>query len=943
MNNLENSLRQRTQAEVYFDSVHKQAYSVDASIYEIEPTGIVIPKSKEDILEIIRIAAEFKISLIPRGAATGITGSCLGKGIIVDTSKYLNRIIEINVEQGYVICQPGVIQDQLNKKLSEKGYRLGPDTSTGNRATVGGMLANNAAGAHSLLYGKMVDHILEVELALADGEWVLFKEIDENTWKSKAEQENSEGRIYREILRIKEIYEKPIRKHIPTIPRKASGYNLEELYKSPNVNVSKLIAGSEGSLGIVTEMKLRISKNPGLTGLCVLHFHTIEEGMRRIPELLEFQPIALEMIDHKIIEMGRLSPAMRGKLDWLKGEPAMVFVGEFAAESNDLLNQKLEQFAKTNIGYAQVCLTDPSAMASVWEVRKAGLGLLLSKRTYSRAIAFIEDLSIAPDKLAGFMKEFLRYLESKGKDAGIYGHVGSGCMHVRPYIDLRRSDDVALMVSMMDDVSSMVLKYGGAMSGEHGDGRIRTWLNKKMFGDQVYRAFVDLKTAFDPRYLFNPGVIVEGPDVLDQLRLSPKTEIQQFSTFLNFDRQGGFSLSVDLCNGNGACRKKEGVMCPSFQATDNEYDTTRARAQALRAIINGRVPREEIAGAGLHDVLDLCLQCKGCKTECPSQVDMAKMKAEVLYHYHRKHGVSLRSRFFGHIGLLNEWASPFSGLFNSLCEKLWVRRLLDRLGVTRHRELPKLAEEKFSKWFSTFEQKKFKKRVVLFNDTYNEFNYPEIGQSAVHVLNAMGYEVIVPDWTCCGRPMISKGLLPQARKAALRLIEKLHPYAENELPIIGLEPSCILTLRDELVDLVSEYEKATTIANVSITFDEFVAKHLDELPVKEYKAQVKVHGHCHQKAIVGMKPTLQVLRAIPGFSVEEIPSGCCGVAGSFGYEKEHYELSMRIGELKLLPFVRQCSEETIIVADGVSCRSQIAHGTGRKSLHLSEVLKDALK
>ncbi len=943
MNTLENSLKDRTQAEVYFDAIHKQAYSVDASIYEIEPMGVVIPKTKEDIQEIIRIANEFKVSLIPRGAATGITGSCLGNGLIVDISKYLNQILEINYEEEYVVCQPGVVQDDLNRALSAKGYRLGPDTSTGNRATIGGMLANNAAGAHSLLYGKMIDHVLEVEMALADGECVRFMEVDEKSWQSKANQENPEGRIYREILRIKEIYEKPIRQHIPNIPRKASGYNLEELYKFPHLNVSKLIVGSEGSLGIVTEMKVRISKNPGLVGLCVLHFNSIEDGMRRIPELLKFQPIALEMIDRKIIEMGRISPSMRGKLGWLKGDPEMVFVAEFSAGSREELDHKLSQFANTKVGYAQVCLTDNGEMASVWEVRKAGLGLLLSKRTYSRAIAFIEDVSIAPDKLADFMREFLRYLESKGKTAGIYGHVGSGCMHVRPYIDLRKEHDVELMVHIMENVSTMVLKQGGAMSGEHGDGRIRTWLNKKMFGKDVYQAFIDLKTAFDPRYVFNPGVIVDGPNVIDHLRLSPKTEIQHFNTFMNFTREGGFSLSADLCNGNGACRKKEGVMCPSFQATGNEYDTTRARAQALRSIINGRVPRDELAGEGLHDVLDLCLQCKGCKTECPSQVDMAKMKAEVLYHYHRKHGTPLRSLFFGYVGRLNALASPFTSLFNRLIKTKWTRNLLSRLGITPHRELPTLAEERFSKWFKHLEQKSLAKKVVLFNDTYNEFNYPEIGKSAVSVLNAMGYEVIVPEWSCCGRPMISKGLLPQARKAALRLIDRFYGYAEKEIPIVGLEPSCILTLRDELVDLVGEYEKATAIAKMSVTFDEFVAAHLKELSVKETVAQVKVHGHCHQKAIVGMKPTLDVLRAIPGFSVEEINSGCCGLAGSFGYEKEHYEISMRIGELKLLPFIRNCTEDAIIVADGVSCRSQIAHGAGRHGLHLAEVLAKVVK
>lgn len=948
---LEHDLRTNTSCDVRFDSISCIAYSVDASIYEITPIGIVLPRTKEDLAAAVKIASGYRIPVIARGAATGITGGCIGRGLIIDTSKYLNRIIEINFDDEYALVEPGVIQDQLNEALTQRGYRLGPDTSTGDRATLGGMTANNSAGARSLHYGKMVDHVLSTEICLATGEIIEFNPVDPTALAHKITQNNAEGRIYKTVASLRATYQQEIEHRFPKIPRRVSGYNLDELIKPGPLNISKLITGSEGTLGILTKIKVGISKKPKFLSLCIVHFHTMHEGMKAVEGMLQFHPFALEMIDDQILDRGRQAPSMRGKLGWLVGDPETVIIAEFAGDrEEDALEQAYhfqEEMGRQQIGYAQIILSDPMAMNHVWGVRKAGLGLLLSRRTYSRAIAFIEDISVAPEKLAPFMEKFTHYLETKQKKAGIYGHVGPGCMHVRPYMDLRDKDEIKLMHTIMRDVSDMLLEFGGAMSGEHGDGLIRSWLNKKMFGEKIYQAFIYLKQAFDPDHLMNPGKIVDGPPLEQNLRLDPEMKITSIPTFLDFGREGGIELAADLCNGNGLCRKTHEVMCPSFQVTGDEYDTTRARAQALRAVIHERLPLEKWTSVEIQDVLDLCVECKGCKTECPSNVDMAKMKAELLYQYQEKHGYSLRSRLFGHIGNLLRLGSLFPSFFNKCSQSVLSKTILGWIGITPKRSFPQLASEKFSEWYSkNYELINSSKKVVLFNDTYTEYNEPRIGIAAIKVLNALGYEVILPMWQCCGRPLISKGLLREAKKKAGLLVETLAFYAEHNIPVIGLEPSCILTLKDDYTGLLGSEARLEQIIKGSKTFDEFVYAHVVEgrLPLnfKEQKLPVKVHGHCHQKALVGLRPTLGVLRAIPGFDVSEIESGCCGMAGSFGYEKEHYEFSLKIGELKLAPVVRASSDDCLIVADGISCRSQIAHMTGRHAYHLAEVLNESL-
>lgn len=938
------ALRDSIEGEVRDDAISKAIYSVDASIYEIPPVAVALPKTKQEVLICIEVARHYGIPVIPRGAATGITGGCIGHGLVIDTSKYLNRISEINFDAEYACCEPGVVQNQLNNALAPHDYRLGPDTSTGNRATLGGMVANNAAGSRSLRYGKMSDHVQEVEVALYSGETIRFHAVDTRQLSDKQALANREGLIYREVMRIKNEMGGEIHQRYPSIPRRSSGYNLTELIKPGPLNLAKCIAGSEGSLGLITDIRVGICRRPQISGLCLIQCSSMEDAFSLVNLILPWQPLSLEMVDRNILSAGRTLPLTSKRVGWIEGDPAAVLIVEFDAPNATDLQKRLDDLTSYLSSHIQVkgikILTDMRQMGDVWAVREAGVGLLLSKRSYSRAIAFLEDVTVSPESLAPFMQEFLALLARHGKDAGVYGHVGAGCMHIRPYINLREPAELTTMRHLMEETSDLLLKFHGSLTGEHGDGLVRSWLNEKMFGKKLYQAFIDLKTAFDPSHKMNPGKIVATQDLHDNLRLSPDIIPKQIGTAYDYSREGGFALSVDLCNGNGLCRKREGLMCPSFQAYGDEFHSTRARAQSLRAVVNGRLPAEAFTSHELYHVLEYCLECKGCKTECPSQIDMAKMKAEFLYHYQNKWGYSWRTWLFGNLPAINRFAQPFASLFNTVGSSWIGKRLLDAVGIASQRPLPPLTHQRFSKWLATHPVHSSGEPVVLFLDTFTEFHYPQIGQSAFRVLTALGYKVIVPPWHCCGRPLISKGMLDKAKIYAAKVIGLLTPYAMKGIPIIGLEPSCIFTLKDEYPDLVPS-NAANDLAKVSVTLDTFlsqVTREQQDIPwARKANAPVYFHTHCHQKSLVGADATKQILLQTTD-QVEEILSGCCGLAGSFGYEQEHYDFSMQIGENKLFPAVRKIPEHAFFVANGTSCRSQITHGVGRQALHLAELL-----
>ncbi|MBS0656592.1 MAG: 4Fe-4S dicluster domain-containing protein, partial [Verrucomicrobia bacterium] len=656
------------------------------------------------------------------------------------------------------------------------------------------------------------------------------------------------------------------------------------------------------------------------------------DALKEAPSYLAFAPFSLELIDKKIIEFGLSSPLMHNRLQFLHTLPEALVLIECPVEQADAL---LAHIKKKDPLFVEM-LEDKETVKAVWDLRKLGLGLLLSKKSYSQAVAFIEDITVPIDHVAPFIEEIQALLTQAGKEAGIYGHLGVGCLHIRPYFDTRNKQELKLIEEMMDKAMKLVTKYGGILSGEHGDGLTRSWTTEKMFGSKIFEAFTRLKMAFDPHDRMNPGKIVgTSQPLLDNLKRSPTTKVEAFQPFFDFSREGGLAMAIDMCNGNGACRKKEGVMCPSFQVTHDEKDSTRARANALQALIHGRLHAEAIATPEFHEVMDLCIQCKGCKTECPSQIDMAKLKSEYLHQLHQKKGAPLRDRLFASIPSLFRLASSMPRLAN------WVTTKISKFfGIAEERPLPQLATSRFSTLFKRHKKNQSNSHVVLFVDTFTEFTAPSIGMDAVKVLEALGLSVIAPDWHCCGRTLISKGFLPEAKKKLEYLVNVLYPYAEKGLQIVGLEPSCILTLVDEVRDFGLDAQKVAAISKASRPIDEFLFDYIDQLAAltSPYPGSVQLHGHCHQKSLVGIKAQCEILKKLTAKEVTVIPSGCCGMAGSFGYEKEHAHFSQQIGELVLFPHIRACDPDTIIIASGTSCRAQIEVGTKRHALHLVEFI-----
>ncbi len=928
-------LKQALKSEVLYDRVSCEIYSADASMYRIEPIGIVIPRSKSELARAVEIASHSNISFIPRGAATGVIGGCLGKGLIIDCSKHLSKIIEISHAQRYAVVQPGCVLDQLNEAVAPYHLCVGPDTSTSNRATIGGMVATNAAGTHSLTYGSMRNHILEIELILWNGEVVRFGPQTKEQLHAKQKLMGQEGKIYRGIEHIRSEYRQSILDHFPKLARRSSGYSLDML---DSLNIAPLIAGSEGTLGIISEIKIALSPLPSPKQMVVVATNDLASLLTRARNFFDYSLFSFEMIDRMVLEAAKaasiVNRSLQQPLYLLPEIPDALLIFECDTESFSHLVQYAKSLPETLFVRAVV---DPAEQKAMWALRKAGLGLLLSKRSYTQAIAFIEDMAVPLDKLPLFFKNIQKLLHKYKKQAGIYGHLGAGCLHIRPYFDTRDPHQLAEMQQLMNEAIALVCEYHGVLSSEHGDGLARSWSTKELFGDRLYEAMCQLKHAFDPYNKMNPGKIVHAAQSLtEHVRFGPNTSTTPFTPYLDFSRQGGLPLAADMCNGNGACRKKEGIMCPSYQATHDEKDTTRARARALQGVLHGTIDRKELFSPNFQKVMELCIQCKGCKSECPSQVDMAKMKSEYLHQLHKKIPRGLRERLFAYLPRLLHLASFFPRIANAM------QRLSFFIGVSSEQSLPQLACTRFSSLFARHTKKSHPKKVVLFVDTFTEFLYPALGLDAVRVLEAIGFSVIAPEWRCCGRTLFSKGYLPEAKERLEKLMAQLLPYAREGLAIVGLEPSCLLTLRDELHDFGFDPKSVETVGNASMLIDEFLAQHLDALQqqVTAYPASVQVHGHCHQKSLCGMQAQLTILRKVVKGEVYDIPSGCCGMAGSFGYEEEHAALSKRIGKLVLVPHIQ--AHDACIIASGTSCRTQIETLTGRKPLHFIEFISSLL-
>ncbi len=963
---VEERLKQETRGEVRFDGGTRALYATDASLYQIEPIGVVIPRTAEDVAATVRIAAEEGIAVLPRGSATSLSGQTIGAAIVLDFSKYLNRIGVVDRDRMTVRVEPGVVLDRLNAHLRPLGLMFGPDVSTSDRATLGGMIGNNSAGARSLRYGKTVDHVHALDVVLADGTTTIFGPVGEAELETLCARTDTVGRVHRVVRETVRDHREAIAARFPKILRRVSGYNLDEFIpglpvrpmgwhdKPWRFNLARLIVGSEGTLAIVRGAELKVVPVPKATGLVVLSFATIPAALERLEEMVATGPVAVEMLDRTILDLAASQPTYAGKLSFVTGKPAAVLAAQFYGDSSAEVAERAHDLARRFERRKGVLGVHKSLVGSekddFWKVRKAGLSLLMGMVGDAKPVAFVEDTAVAPNRLPEFYHRFEEIVERQGVRAACYGHADVGCLHIRPIINVKTHEGVEQLRTIAREVSDLVVEFGGAMSGEHGDGLARSLWNAKLFGPEVYAAFETIKHAFDPHNLMNPGKVVASSDPGDNLRIGPDYHAEEpVDTIFDFSRQGGFAGAVEMCSGVGACRKTTtGTMCPSYMISLEEEDTTRGRANALRMAMSGALPGGEgFDNEALHEVLDLCLQCKACKTECPSNVDMAKLKAEVLHQTYKSGSVPIGSLLMGYIFRLNPIGSATAPLANWTLRQPAFKWLLEKVaGIDRRRTLPTFAFDHFRKWFRRHQvdpRAGSRGTVVLLDDCFTTYNNPEVGRAAVKVLEGAGYRVELAGLPCCGRPAISKGLATVGRELARENVHKLARYARQGTPILGCEPSCLLTLVDEYRDfrLGSDADLVASLAGLVETFIADPVR-VPELPLKPLKERVLLHGHCQQKALVGTAATAAALRRVPGLEVKELDSGCCGMAGSFGYERGHYELSLALANRVLLKAAAD-DPKARVAAPGFSCRSQV-HGLANiHAAHPIEILAEQLK
>ncbi len=966
-----NDLQKNVKGNVRTDDYNLTFYSTDASIYQVKPYGVLIPKTIEDLHAAVELAAKHKMPILPRTAGSSLAGQAVNEALVIDMTRYLDQVLEFNAEESWVRVQPGLVLDELNLYLKPRGLQFGPDPASSNRAAMGGIVANNSTGAHSILYGMTADHVLETSVILSDGSRASFGPVEAAQLEQRRQWTGLEGGIYRQIWDITQTNSEIIRAGTPRHWRRCGGYNLDRFvegvsYKYPPLddrfNLAKLICGSEGTLAIMTDIKLNLVPLPTKTALAIVHFGSLAEALAAVSVILQVEPSAVELLDNLGLTMCREVPEYARLLtSFIEGEPNCVLITEFYGETETELEAKIESL-KAILQKEKVATTalvpaiSPSLQNKVWTVRKVGLGLLMSIKGDFKPVPFIEDTAVPVEHLPQYVARIESFCNDLGTKVAYYAHASAGCVHIRPLINTKVASEIDKLPPIANFAVELATEYEGAFSSEHGDGRARSWLNEKFFGKELYGLFKEVKQTFDPDNLLNPGNIVDAPPMTESFRYGDDYSVVDLKENLDFSEDMGFHRAVEMCNGAGICRKRTtGTMCPSFMVTREEEHSTRGRANALRAALSGILPPEALTSQRMYEVMDLCIECKACKAECPSSVDMAKIKFEFLTHYYEKHRIPLRVRLFADIAF---WSHLGSGLFAPLSN--WslknglIRWGLEKfMGISRRRQLPEFAPVPFTLWFKHRQKENgqpassSRKKVVLFNDTFNTYNYPNTAIAATELLEAAGFEVILPGHKCCGRPMISKGLVKPARRLARDTIERLAPLARQGLPIIGLEPSCILSIRDEYFALLPDEPRVKLVAEQCYTFEEFIAKLADdgelELSFTDEPRQILLHGHCHQKSLVGTEPSKRSLTLPAGYSVTEVDSGCCGMAGSFGYETEHYDISMAMAERRLLPAVREQDEDTIIVAAGVSCRQQIKHGTGQEALHPAELLRAAVK
>jgi FAD/FMN-containing dehydrogenase/Fe-S oxidoreductase len=970
MNHKLQQLSEQLEGDLYFDTVMRTLYATDASAYREMPLAVAVPKSKEDIRKLISFARDHQTSLIPRTAGTSLAGQVVGNGIIVDVSKHFTQILELNQEEKWVRVQPGVIRDELNMFLKPYGLFFGPETSTANRAMIGGMVGNNSCGSNSVVYRSTREHLLEVHALLSDGSETVFTELSTDDFHAKCEQDNLEGKIYKNTRSLLSNYDNQleIRKQFPkkTVERRNTGYAVDLLVDTEpftaggdTFNFCSLIAGSEGTLAFLTEIKLNVVPLPPKeTGLLCVHFNSIDESLRANLIGLKYRPSASELIDHYILECTKENIEQNKNRFFVLGDPGAILVIEFARSSREeilaITTQVEADMRAAGLGYHFPVLFGEDTK-KIWTLRKAGLGLLGNLPGDEKAVPVIEDTAVDVNDLPAYIREFNEILTKHNLHSVHYAHAGSGELHLRPIINLKTKEGNRLFRTIAEEVATLVKKYQGSLSGEHGDGRLRGEFIRQMVGEKNYQLLQEIKRSWDPQNIFNPNKIVDTPPMNTMLRYEPGQFTPEFKTVFRFHQQD-ILQHAEQCNGSGDCRKTQlsgGTMCPSFMASRNEKDTTRARANILREFLTHSDKLNRFDHKEIYEVMDLCLSCKACKSECPSNVDMAKLKAEFLQQYYDANGVPFRSKLIANFSASARLGSIMPSVYNFFVKNSFTGNLIKRFsGFAVKRSLPTLSSATLQSWYRQHQKdirQKGNKKVYLFCDEFTNYNDAHIGITAILLLERLGYEVVIPKHEESGRTWLSKGLLRDAQKIINRNITALSPLISEATPLIGIEPSAILTFRDEYRDLAFDENlvAAREMSKHVFLIDEFIAEEIGKGNIAKEnftkeKRSIKLHGHCQQKALSSIAASVKMLSLPENYSVETIPSGCCGMAGSFGFEKEHYELSMQIAELVLLPTVRKQDAETLIAAPGTSCRHQIKDGCGRETLHTVEILYQAL-
>ncbi len=956
----EEELRREVSGEVSFDAVTRGIYATDASNYQILPVAVVVPSDAADVRAAVAVAARHGVPILPRGGGTSLAGQTVGAAMVLDLSKHQNAVLELDVEERWVRVEPGLVRDELNAALAPHGLHFAPDPATANRAAVGGMIGNNSSGTKSILYGKTIDHVLELVVLLADG---TVLELGEVGPEELAASEGREGEILRGLRRIVDANRDEIAARFPRVMRRVGGYPLDELLDEQLWNPAKVLVGSEGTLAVTLEAKLRLEPLPAHTSVCVAHFRSIPEAIRAVQPILPYRPSAVEILDRTVIDLARRNLKTAPLCGFLEGDPQAVLIVEFYGDTARDVAERPRAMAadleRSGLGYAFPLFLDAAGQARVWEVRKSGLGLMLGMKGDRKPIPFIEDAAVPVQVLPEYVDRVLEICREHETEVAMYAHASVGLIHLRPILDLRRADDLERMKRIAEAAFELVVGYGGAWSGEHGDGLVRSPFNERFFGPVIYRAFRDVKRLFDPEGLMNPGKITDAPPMDENLRFGAAYRVPEQATVFRYREDGSFAAAVEMCSGVGACRKTlGGTMCPSYVATRDEEHSTRGRANALRLAMSGQLevtPKgsqrsDALTGRRLHEVLDLCLGCKACKAECPSNVDMAKLKSEVLQRYVDRHGASRRDRMVhGSARLARALAGRGAPVVNALQRTAIFRRLLEKAaGIHRGRALPSYAAEPLARRLARRAPgPETGDEVVLFADTYASFHEPEIGVAAVELLESCGYRVTVAHAGCCQRPRISHGFLRDAKRDGEATLRRLDADLRRGVPVVVCEPSCASALTDDLPDLVDDpglaERAASGIQMIDVFLDSEIAAGRLGVELASPAAGVLIHGHCHQRALYGTAAMKRVLGRIPGLDVAEVDSGCCGMAGAFGYEQEHYELSRKIGEDRLFPAVRALDPGATLVACGFSCRHQIEHFTGRRAVHWVEVVKVTLR